>query len=405
VKPGNILVTADDVAKIGDFGIARTTGDPELTRAGLVTGTPAYFSPEVARGETPTPAADVWALGATLYVAVEGRPLYPEQANPIALLGVVASTPPPRPQHAGFLTEPIIRMLDPDPRSRWSMTDVAHVLHRLRERHAAADTQAVTAAAGLPRTRWSGPAAAPPPPPLASSPAVPAVPAEPAEAAQLAEPAEQRPEAARREPVVRPEPAWTTPRSRDRGGRLMLLGVVALLVLAAVGGFLLLHDTGSPAGASRQAGHRTASSPRTAKSSPSARLSATPPSSPGSNPSTTPSTSLSAVPPSAGAPISASSGPQFVTSYYSDLPRDTADAWASLTPQYQQQVGGYNQYQGFWATIRSVTASSARTAGKDAVDVDLTYQRNDGGTASEVRRIYLQRSGNGYLISGDKVIG
>ena len=50
VKPGNILVTADDVAKIGDFGIARTTGDPGSTRAGLVTGTPAYFSPEVAQG-------------------------------------------------------------------------------------------------------------------------------------------------------------------------------------------------------------------------------------------------------------------------------------------------------------------------------------------------------------------
>ena len=45
VKPGNILVTDKDGAKISDFGISRTTGDPTLTQSGLMSGTPAYFSP------------------------------------------------------------------------------------------------------------------------------------------------------------------------------------------------------------------------------------------------------------------------------------------------------------------------------------------------------------------------
>ena len=74
VKPSNILVGEGDLAKISDFGIARAIDEEQLTRSGLVMGTPSYFSPEQARGEEPTPASDVWALGATLYAAVEGRP-------------------------------------------------------------------------------------------------------------------------------------------------------------------------------------------------------------------------------------------------------------------------------------------------------------------------------------------
>src|SRR3954453_16601328 len=106
VKPGNILVDGD-VAKISDFGIARTEGDAQLTRSGLLTGTPLYFSPELARGADPSPAADVWALGATLYAAVEGAPPVTDRGNPIATLAAIAQTPPPRPQHAGFLTDAI----------------------------------------------------------------------------------------------------------------------------------------------------------------------------------------------------------------------------------------------------------------------------------------------------------
>jgi hypothetical protein len=397
VKPGNILVTADDVAKIGDFGIARTTGDPELTRAGLVTGTPAYFSPEVARGEPPTPAADVWALGATLYVAVEGRPMFPEQTNPIALLGVIASTSPPRPEHAGFLSEAIARMLDQDPGSRWSMTDAAYVLRRLRERHAAVDTRAVTKQSAV----VSPPAEAPP---VEAAPPVSA----PAVSAPASAPAASAPASARAVPA----PVATRPGGRrDRGGRLLVTGLVALLLIAAVGGFLLLRDVGPFAGngdTARQASGRTSDSPaaqptrdtKSPTSTPSAGLSASPEGGATGGASLDPSTS-----PSAGSPIPASSSEQFVAGYYSALPGDTADGWASLSPQFQQRVGSYDRYRGFWGTIRAVTVNSTEPVGSRAVDVSLTYTTDDGHTPSEVRRLYLEPSGDGYLISRDKIVG
>ncbi len=156
VKPGNILVRDDGVAKISDFGIARIQGDPTLTHSGDLTGTPSYFSPEVARGEEPGRAADVWALGATLYAAVEGRPAYSTQQNPVAVLHQIATTDPSAPQRAGFLGEPLARMLDRDPASRWTMADAAHVLQRLSQEHRSSPTLAVSAPE-------AGPAAAPKP--------------------------------------------------------------------------------------------------------------------------------------------------------------------------------------------------------------------------------------------------
>jgi len=144
VKPANILVTDDDHAKISELGIAHTRGDAQLTASGLVSGTPAYLSPEVVRGDEATPAADVWGLGATLYSAVEGHPPYPPQANTLATLTMIASQPPPAPVRAGILAEPLGRMLDPDPGSRWSMADAEHALRRLHQRHAAVGTREET---------------------------------------------------------------------------------------------------------------------------------------------------------------------------------------------------------------------------------------------------------------------
>ncbi|WP_081842416.1 protein kinase domain-containing protein [Actinomadura welshii] len=57
-----------------DFGIAALEGDATRTRSGAVLSTPAYMSPEQVHGETATFASDLWALGATLYATVEGRP-------------------------------------------------------------------------------------------------------------------------------------------------------------------------------------------------------------------------------------------------------------------------------------------------------------------------------------------
>ena len=148
VKPGNVLIREDGVAKISDFGIARTTGDPALTQSGFLTGTPSYFSPELARGATPSPASDVWALGATLYAAVEGRSPYKAQTNPVAVLHEIASQQPSAPRRADFLEPVLLRMMDRDPGSRWSMQDAAHRLHQLAREHSPENTRASTVSIG-----------------------------------------------------------------------------------------------------------------------------------------------------------------------------------------------------------------------------------------------------------------
>jgi serine/threonine protein kinase len=65
IKPGNILLGDDGRARLSDFGISRSFGEPTLTMTGMLSGTPAYLAPEVARGREPTPAADVFSFGAT----------------------------------------------------------------------------------------------------------------------------------------------------------------------------------------------------------------------------------------------------------------------------------------------------------------------------------------------------
>jgi len=73
VKPGNVLLGEDGRVVLTDFGLATVPGDPNVTRTGLVLGSPAYIAPERARDGTFGPEADLWSLGATLYAAVEGQ--------------------------------------------------------------------------------------------------------------------------------------------------------------------------------------------------------------------------------------------------------------------------------------------------------------------------------------------
>jgi len=119
VKPANILITADDTAKLADFGIARSVQDVSQTQSGVMVGTPAYLAPEVARGGDPSPASDIWSLGATLYGAVEGKaPFGSGFENPLALLSRISSEPVPPPSSAGTLTPILSAMLERDPASR-----------------------------------------------------------------------------------------------------------------------------------------------------------------------------------------------------------------------------------------------------------------------------------------------
>jgi eukaryotic-like serine/threonine-protein kinase len=88
VKPENLILAGGDPARIKlvDFGIARTTDEAaRLTRTGVMIGTPAYMSPEQARGESQLgPGVDVWALGCVLYEMLSGRTPYAGQ-TPMAI--------------------------------------------------------------------------------------------------------------------------------------------------------------------------------------------------------------------------------------------------------------------------------------------------------------------------------
>jgi serine/threonine protein kinase len=73
VKPGNILVGADGIVRITDFGIAWSASSVPLTQTGQVVGTAHYLSPEQAAGDRAGPASDVYALGMIGYECLAGR--------------------------------------------------------------------------------------------------------------------------------------------------------------------------------------------------------------------------------------------------------------------------------------------------------------------------------------------
>src|SRR4051794_41092711 len=117
VKPGNVLFGPDGGAVLADFGVATLEDDAAVTSTGLVIGSPAYLAPERARGEAPTPASDLWSLGATLFAAVEGRSPF-HREGPLPTLGALLTEDVPVAPAAGPLAPAIAALLTKDPAAR-----------------------------------------------------------------------------------------------------------------------------------------------------------------------------------------------------------------------------------------------------------------------------------------------
>ncbi|CAM5599033.1 non-specific serine/threonine protein kinase OS=Streptomyces rimosus subsp. rimosus (strain ATCC/ DSM 40260 / JCM 4667 / NRRL 2234) OX=1265868 GN=SRIM_025105 PE=4 SV=1 [Streptomyces rimosus subsp. rimosus] len=127
VKPGNVLLGEDGRVVLTDFGIAVATGTSTLTKTGELIGSIDYLAPERVRGGTPGPASDLWALGATLYQALEGRPPF-RKLTAVETAYSIAVDPLDPPRNAGALTGLIEALLAKDPADRPSAQAVEQAL-------------------------------------------------------------------------------------------------------------------------------------------------------------------------------------------------------------------------------------------------------------------------------------
>ncbi|MEU0411857.1 protein kinase [Streptomyces griseorubiginosus] len=137
VKPGNILLDRSGRVLLTDFGIA-TMEDPgdgaatSLTRTGHLVGSLDYMAPERAQGADPGAASDVWALGATLYAAVEGAAPF-RRTSTFSTLTAIVGEPLPEPQRAGPLAPVLRRLLDKRPEARPGAEEARELLRAVAD--------------------------------------------------------------------------------------------------------------------------------------------------------------------------------------------------------------------------------------------------------------------------------
>ncbi len=122
LKPGNVWLSEDGTAKIGDFGLAVAVDLSRLTQSGMMVGTVSYMPPEQAMGGKITEQADLYSLGAMLYEMVTGRPPFIGDDS-VAIIGQHINTPPVSPTwHRADLPPAletlILQLLEKDPQKR-----------------------------------------------------------------------------------------------------------------------------------------------------------------------------------------------------------------------------------------------------------------------------------------------
>ncbi|WP_134715757.1 serine/threonine-protein kinase [Saccharomonospora xinjiangensis] len=374
IKPSNILMDDNGVCKITDFGISRATGDLTLTQTGLIGGTPAYLAPELARGADPKPSSDVFALGATLYHAIEGLPPYGDNTNQLALLYAAASGKINPPRQAGPATALLMQLLSPEPEDRPSMTEARDKLATL------ASTQ-----------NGAAPAVAPPAPKEQTR-EMTATQAGPASAASPASPPPWRRDAAPEPspepvrsaaPAASPSPAPTRVASSSGGGtrKNLAYGAVAAVVLVVAAGLVIVLTSNDDGGGDMppQAGPGTSQQP-------------TAPPTSSSNPAPTTAANT-------GGAVAWGSAGQTVIDYFGD----PADAWHLLHPSVQALWQDESAYDDYWDSkdvqyARGAEAYKRENNADGSVDISVTVVTGSGQQTMYVRVV---NHGGKLLIGSD----
>ncbi len=138
IKPGNILVDADNKVKLTDMGLAKGPADLTITREGATVGTPQYISPEQARDpQNVDVRSDLYSLGATLFHMCTGRPPFPAETIANVILKVVNDPAPSardvNPEVGEALSMVIRKLMAKDPDLRYQTpADLLKDLERVR---------------------------------------------------------------------------------------------------------------------------------------------------------------------------------------------------------------------------------------------------------------------------------
>ncbi len=357
VKPGNILLADNGTVKITDFGISRAMDDGTVTtQTGMLAGTPAYLAPEIARGDEGTRASDVFSLGSTLYHAVEGRPPFGTNTNPLALLHAVASGNVAPPRNAGALAPTLMSLMCVDPTERPSMEQAAVAL---------AASQAPT----VQLTQQRNPQT--PPKPVR---AVVPTPPQPTPALTTA--------------ALPPQPAPLRQSTGPSRRNLVLVGAVALLVLVGTLVTVLAMTGDPPSGTRQQAGPPQDGS--TQQSEPREESSTKPPAG-------------SATPIPASGEIPYTEAGLFVIDYYGDV-ANSAKRWQMLSENGKAEFGDEAGFQEYWSRYTEVSAGNAygvtpNADGSVNVPVDVTYT-TASGPQQEKRIVRVTRLDGKLVIDG-----